>query len=323
MNTDLKALVTTTDKDVQYDSYVKKILSRKSILAHILVNTIREFKGMNVREAAGLIEGDVLVSKVPVTPGYTNKKDLFTGKIAGLNTEDNEINEGMIRYDIIFYVRMKDGLSQIIVNIEAQKDEATEYKILNRGIFYICRMISSQKDREFSNMNYDKLKRVYSVWICMNAKENSMSHIHLIQEDIVNTRRWKGDMNLLNLVMIGLTNEMPPKEKDHELHRLLRGLLSSKLSVEEKLKVISDYDIELNNDMRKDVREMSTLSQAVREEGEKAGRKAGRKEGRAEEVFSSVRDGDYSIKRGMEKLGITDETVFRRNAAIMGIIISE
>ena len=27
----------------------------------------------------------------------------------------------LIRFDIIFYVRMKDGLSQIIINIEAQK----------------------------------------------------------------------------------------------------------------------------------------------------------------------------------------------------------
>lgn len=37
----------------------------------------------------------------------------------------------MVRFDIVFYVRMKDGLAQIIVNIEAQKDEPTEYHILN------------------------------------------------------------------------------------------------------------------------------------------------------------------------------------------------
>ena len=28
-----------------------------------------------------------------------------------LNTENSEINKGMIRFDIIFYVRMKDGLT--------------------------------------------------------------------------------------------------------------------------------------------------------------------------------------------------------------------
>ena len=38
-------------------------------------------------------------------------------RIVGLNTENSEINEGLIRFDIIFYVRMKDGLSKIIINI--------------------------------------------------------------------------------------------------------------------------------------------------------------------------------------------------------------
>ena len=53
-------------------------------------------------------------------------------KIKEMNTEDVEINEGMIRFDIIFYVRMKDGISQIIVNIEAQKAEPIAYKIINQ-----------------------------------------------------------------------------------------------------------------------------------------------------------------------------------------------
>ena len=69
----------------------------------------------------------------------------------------------MIRFDIIFYVRMKDGLSQIIINVEAQKDEPNGYDILNRAIFYISRMISSQKEIDFSNSNYNDIKRVYSI----------------------------------------------------------------------------------------------------------------------------------------------------------------
>ena len=27
---------------------------------------------------------------------------------------------GMIRFDVVFYVRLKDGISQVIVNVEAQ-----------------------------------------------------------------------------------------------------------------------------------------------------------------------------------------------------------
>lgn len=44
---------------------------------------------------------------------------------------------------------MRDGISQIIVNIEAQKNKPVTYKILNRAIFYVSRLISSQKERDF------------------------------------------------------------------------------------------------------------------------------------------------------------------------------
>lgn len=56
----------------------------------------------------------------------------------------------------IFYVRMKDGLSQIIINIEAQKNEPNEYDILNRAILYVSRMISSQKEKNFKPGYYKK-----------------------------------------------------------------------------------------------------------------------------------------------------------------------
>lgn len=132
----------------------------------------------------------------------------------------------MIRFDIIFYVRMKDGLSQMIINVEAQKDEPDGYDILNRAIFYVSRMISSQKERDFVNSNYNDIKRVYSIWICMNMSENSLEHIHLVKESIINSHEWKGKMDLVNIVMIGLSEELPQREEKYELHRLLGTLLS-------------------------------------------------------------------------------------------------
>ena len=47
---------------------------------------------------------------------------------------------------LYFMFRMKDGLTQIIVNIEAQKEEPGKYYILNRAIFYIGRIVSSQRE---------------------------------------------------------------------------------------------------------------------------------------------------------------------------------
>ena len=104
---------------------------------------------MKPEDVVTYIEGEPKVGIVPVEPGMTNaeKTDAIGLRIVGNNTENAEINEGMVRFDIIFYVRMKNGLFQIIVNIEAQKDEPSEYKILNQAIFYVSRLVSSQKER--------------------------------------------------------------------------------------------------------------------------------------------------------------------------------
>ena len=44
----------------------------------------------------------------------------------------------------------------LIINIEAQKNEPNEYDILNRAIFYVSRMISSQKKKNFKPGYYKK-----------------------------------------------------------------------------------------------------------------------------------------------------------------------
>lgn len=75
------------------------------------------------------IEGTPYISNIPLEPGLTNIAEVKHGeRLVGLNTEKCEINEGLVRFDIVFYVRMKDGLSQIIVNVEAQKDEPKDMK---------------------------------------------------------------------------------------------------------------------------------------------------------------------------------------------------
>lgn len=47
MDTEIKNAVSAADKDAQYDEKEKRLLGNKNILAHILVKTVDEFKGMN------------------------------------------------------------------------------------------------------------------------------------------------------------------------------------------------------------------------------------------------------------------------------------
>jgi len=274
LNTEIANAVNVAGDKAQYDTRVKRLLAQKSILAHILVKTVDEFKGMKPEDVVKYIEGEPSISVVPVEPGLANmeKTDATGQRIVGLNTENAKINEGLVRFDIIFYVRMpsivgrKNGLSQIIVNIEAQKDEPTEYKILNRAIFYVSRLISSQKERDFVNTNYDDIKQVFSIWICMNMDDNSLSHIHLTKDELLKPCNWKGNLDLLNIVLIGITNEIPEHDKKYEMHRLIGALLSSELKEQEKLDIIEhEYNIPTSQEFREDVRIMCNLSTGIEE----------------------------------------------------------
>lgn len=76
----------------QYDTRVKRLLAQKSILAHILVKTVDEFKGMKSEDIVKYIEGEPSISVVPVEPGLANmeKTDATGQRIVGLNTEHDE-----------------------------------------------------------------------------------------------------------------------------------------------------------------------------------------------------------------------------------------
>ncbi len=87
---------------------------------------------------------------MPVEPGLTNiAREKDGQRVVCFNTEDGEINEGLVRFDIVFYVRMKDGISQIIINVEALKDDPEGYDILNRAIFYVSSLNLVTKGKRF------------------------------------------------------------------------------------------------------------------------------------------------------------------------------
>ena len=69
---------------------------------------------------------------------------------------------------------------------------------------------------------------------------------------------------MLNIVLIGLAKKLPRQDEKHELHRLLGALLSKNLTQSEKLNIIEkEYDIPLEEDLRKDVSVMCNLSQGI------------------------------------------------------------
>lgn len=146
-----------------------------------------------------------------------------------------------------------------------------------------------------------------------------MSHIHLTKEDLIGSYEWKGNLDLLNIIMIGLAKELPEHDETYELHRLLGALLSRELTIDEKLDIIGkEYDIPLEENFRKDMSTMCNLSQGVKEEGIAIGRREGLEEGRREghaELITKMYKNGLSIE---QIASATDKTVEEVRAIIEG-----
>ncbi len=190
------------------------------------------------------------------------------------------------------------------VEVEAQKDEPGSYQILNRAIFYVSRLISSQKERDFVKSNYNDIKTVYSIWVCMNMPENSMCHIYLTKEDLLGKHNWKGNLNLVNIVMIGLTNALPESHNEYGLHRLLCAMFSNELSQQQKMKIMEqEYHIPMEESFKEEVSIMCNLSQGIKEAGIAEGREAGIVEGKQreiEKVVLNMHKKGYSLEQIMD-----------------------
>lgn len=193
-------------------------------------------------------------------------------RIIGMNTICEELNEGTNIFDIIFYVRTKNGISKIIINVEIQKDEPTKYNILNRVIFYIGRMISSEKQRDFINSNYNDMKEVYSIWLCLGEKENTLNYLQLTDEKVIGSKNWKGNLNLLNAVIIGLSDELPEHNEIYDLHRFLGVLLSNSLDYYEKVEIMEkEYELELPEEWKEGTETMYSFAAEIRKKGRAEG----------------------------------------------------
>lgn len=99
----------------------------------------------------------------------------------------------------------------------------------------------------------------------------------MADEKLAGSYSWEGGLDLLNIVLVGIAKGLPGKdEKEYELHRLLNAVLSVELPAAKKFKIMkSEYDIEIDDQMREDVSEMCNLGQGVFEAGEARGEARG------------------------------------------------
>ncbi len=308
---DKKAIIDETQFEAQYDAEAKLLLAQKPFLANILVRTVKDYMGLNPCDVEKLIEGEPYISTIPVEPGFTNSV-----QIKGMNSENKVRNEGVAYFDILFYVRTSDGLSKVIINIEAQKSEPIDYDVEMRGLYYAIREVSSQLDREFDSQNYNDIKKVYSIWICMNEKDNMLEKIYLTKNDIIGISRWKDMYEIVNVVIIRLAKTLD-LQTEHELHRFLGALFLPELSAEEKTDMLeNEFDIKMEGDRKELLKSMCNLSQGIKEQGIEQGRREERistlvtffkNDGTVAAAKQMLNSSDEDIKIAKERLSMIEE----------------
>lgn len=310
--TSIAAGLRITDESAGYDEACKRVLSEKAILARIMKSCLEEYKDCDPNEIADkYIEGQPQVSAVPVLP------DEGGPLISGLDTEDKSLREGSITYDIRFRA-IAPGTGEpiaLIINLEAQNDYYPGYPLIKRGIYYCSRMISSQYGREFTGSQYDKIKKVYSIWICMNppkSRENTITRYRLIEEQLVGEAREPvRNYDLLSIIMLCLGG--PDGANYDGVLRLLDVLLGSETSAAEKRQILQDeYEIPMTQSIEQEVSVVCNLSKGVLEkgiakgmaQGMAEGQAKGRAEGRAEGVEKTTL---ANLKSLMGTLGLSVE----------------
>ena len=277
IDTTLASSIHVAQDKADYDAACKRLLSEKIILAWILKHCLKEFQDYDVREIAEkFIEGQPQVSTVSVTPD--------TGSvIQGISQENASPIEGAIFFDIYFYAIIPGTKEtvQLIINVEAQNKFYPGYPLIKRGIFYGGRMLSAQDGTVFTKSHYEKLRKVYSIWICTNPpkkRENTITRYHITEENLVgNVHEKVKNYDLLSVVMICLSKpdkeNGKPEEEDNGLLKLLGTLLSRNTSPDEKKRVLRDeFDIPMTQTMEKEVSLMCNLSDGVWEDGLMSGR---------------------------------------------------
>lgn len=301
------------------DAVCKALLGCTAVAAFIVKNCIPEFHDMSLEEIQEYIIYKKAKSQMtpeelaeiqaentsPVEIGCHIVDDL-PDKLNEKNVESKSTNEGTIYYDVLFDIGMPDGKlppSRVIVDIEAQNEFKPGYAILKRGSFYCGRMISAQKETVFRNSDYNKLQKVYSIWLCIAPDEDvrgvcnayNMSEICLAKEHHFPKEQYDNFCIILACLQ--------DKQSANNMVRFFSSVFDNEMPVEEKLDLARECGLQVTADVKEGINQMCNYSDYV----EQKGIEKGRIEALSESVVKLVREGNYSVEAATNLLPISDD----------------
>ena len=294
------------EQNASYDKLAKSFLSRKAILAQILKYTVEEFADCALEDIEKkYIEGDphLSINTIPLDD---------TLDIKGKPNESSSTNESFITFDIIFEaIAPVDGkLVKIIINVEPQKTtRKIHYKLMKRAVYYAARLISDQKEKEFHGDDYNGIKKIYTIWICMGVQNYRADSIqkYKLTEQLVHGKFSDKKINydLISIVILNLGK----KPTTHKLLNLLHLIFMDLKSSEEKEAILQDeYHIEITHNMREELKRMGGLMEPAVEAAVEVAVEVAVDEAKKETVIDDIRSLmetlNFTAKQAMDALKI-------------------
>ena len=293
----------------QYDAACKNVLSEKGIIANILQDCVGEFQTCSIDEIVNrCIEGQPETGTVLVEPNGG------ISRITSQQVEDKSEREGTVFYDIRFTaVAPSDGKPiRLIINIEAQNNFHPGYPLLKRAIYYCSRMISSQYGTVFTKSHYEKIEKVYSIWICTMPTKKwayTITRYRMREENLVGqTQAPREDYDLLTPILVCLGSKQYTELKG--LLRMLNLVLLDNVSPESKTKTLKEeFHVQVTPHLEKGVAEMCNLSERIEKRGEARGEARGDERRMKIVATNMIRRGKYSPEEIAEISGMALEKV--------------
>lgn len=271
-----KVIQSTESIKNKLDKTVKRILAFKPLLARIFKEVVVECQGMSFDQIERCIEGDVIISEVPLD-------DIPMEKISGLHTESPRADGEYITYDVMTYLKIpeKDNkYIKLIINIESQNEDQPGYDISLRALFYCARMISSQQGKEFTTHNddpikYGNIKKVYSIWICTETAQkraNSIEKYDIKRDFLVGYNDDNPRYDILTAILINISEKHDTAGTDNKTIKLLTDLFDERMTGEVKVaKLQEHYGLPMTREYE-EVIGMCTYADAIEQKGIVKGR---------------------------------------------------
>lgn len=260
-----------------------------------------EYADCDVNEIAEkYIEEKPQIGEIPVAPDERENAPM----IQGTGVEDTTMTEGTVTFDIRFTAAVPSAREKIglILNVEAQNQFHPGYPLIKRGIYYCCRMVSSQYGTVFTKSHYEKIKKVYSIWICTNPPEyrkNTITGYAITEKNYVGqVKEDRKDYDLLSALMLCLGD--PEEDEDQGILRLLSVLLSIEIKAGQKKEILEkEYHIEMSQKFEEEVSQMCNLSEGVEQKGIQ--------KGILESISNLMDTMNWTAKEAMDALKIKGE----------------